>query len=801
MDSMITNIIFLFIPFVILIGFGIEIYVKNPSNPMNRDTMILMLSLSLFFLGGLGVYVLPFEYARPSALYVKYASVFFSMSIGLAFFSHVSRIRMNRALLRILRLLPMAGAAAIYLRMPGMTLLLENNGGWPVEQLDSRLWILLQLTAAYNFLLMFVFLLIGRKQKRSTKRRFKETQRLRIMLIGSVYTVAWALLTTAAGYAAEPYLNGPFHAALRSELPAYCILVWALTVRYAMVKYDFLAAAGRKFELLFRLSNQGIALVNAQGTAVESNAALHRILGLPNKDAADGIDLVPFLQTEEAQPVKQLFVEHFATLTPIQTELQITNLLRETLILQLDSDYIELDEEMLCYLVVRDITEKKHTENKLRKLAYQDSLTGLGNRAFFFESMPPLLDGAGSGGHLLALMMADLDQFKLINDTLGHSAGDQVLQHVARQIGRALPEQALVVRLGGDEFAVCIGLNEEAEAFQHAERVMDALQTPLELFGKIYTVSGSIGISFYPEDGSAPEELLRNADSAMYVAKQSGRSRYYRYTPSLKALAERHLSLFNGLGRALENEEFLLHYQPQIDIAARRIVGVEALIRWDSPELGRVSPDQFIPLAEETGAILGIGDWVLRQALGQARLWHAAGYTGLTVSVNLSANQLQNPHFAGRVAELIRDAGVPASMLCLEITESAAITNVDKSLSICRELTELGVSLAIDDFGIGYSSLSMMNRFPFRYIKIDRSLIQNIVADTRDADVALTIIELASRLKMIVIAEGVETPEQLSLLQDFGCQEAQGYLIGRPVEADQVTALLRQDTPTLPPAA
>lgn len=345
---------------------------------------------------------------------------------------------------------------------------------------------------------------------------------------------------------------------------------------------------------------------------------------------------------------------------------------------------------------------------------------------------------------------------------------------------------------GGDEFSICVRIAGTEDAARHADLIMGALQQPIELYGKSYKVSGSIGISLYPEDGTKTEELLRNADTAMYVAKKSGRNQYHHYTPHLKAMAERQLSLVHGLSQALANQEFSLHYQPQVDVRSNRITGVEALLRWDSPELGRVPPDQFIPVAEETGAIQAIGDWVLREAFKQARLWMDAGHTELIVSANLSANQLQNSLLARRVAELIRENGVPPQMICLEITESAAISNVGKSLALCRELTELGISLAIDDFGVGYSSLSMINRFPFRYIKIDRSLIQDIVTNPRDSDVTLTIIELARRLEMSVIAEGVETGEQHRLLQDLGCQEAQGYLFGRPMPAAELTGLLEE---------
>lgn len=450
MHSVIWDIIFLFIPFLLLFSLGIEIYVKNPRNPMNRDTMLLMFSLSLFFLGGFGVNVLPLDLAFYAGLHVRYASVFISMSIGLYFFSHISKTPMNRALLHLFRLLPLVGVLMIALGQPGMSLTLVEASGGPEEALDKGLWTLLQVIAAYNFIMMFIFLLWGERRSTIKRRMFKESQRIRIMITGSIYTTLWAVLWTVISIVTRDSAPGTYYAVIRNELPAYCILIWALTVRYAMVKYDFLAAADRKFELLFRLSNQGIALVNEQGKAVETNAAFRKLLGIPpNQGGPDGIDLVPFLNTGIAEPIKTMFKDHFASLIPIRTELQATSLRNENLYLLVDSDYMELDGEILCYLAVRDITEKMQTENKLRRLAYQDSLTGLGNRTRFFESMQEALAEVAANGGRLALMMVDLDQFKWINDTLGHTAGDQVLQHVARQISACVPGSSLVARLGG----------------------------------------------------------------------------------------------------------------------------------------------------------------------------------------------------------------------------------------------------------------------------------------------------------------------------------------------------------------
>jgi diguanylate cyclase (GGDEF)-like protein len=790
--NMIIDIIFILLPYMLLFSMGVEIYVKNPKNKLNQVTMLLLFSLSIFFLGSFGVTVLPMEQALFVALYIKFLCVFILISLDLYFFSLVSKIKMNRILLHTLCLIPLAGAILIMTGAPWMSVALTDREFWRIEHMSTGLSIMIGAFVIYNFCVIFAFLFIGRRQRRKKMWLFKEQHRIRIMLKGSLLTIIWAtpwiaLSIISEHFPPENFLNKiPY-----GIMPAYSILIWAFTIRYAMNKYDLLAKVDRRYELLFAMSTHGISLVNEDGIAVESNPAFRKLLGIPiTSNLENGIQLAPFLQGNEHIPLRKLFNESFAQLTFILTELVITNMLGEQRTIEIDTDYIEMDDQILCYLVTRDITDKKSDENNLRKLAYEDTLTGLGNRRLFLERLQEeLLDSEGQCIKL-AVMMVDLDQFKWINDTLGHSAGDLLLQNIAHRIEQCIPPSAVIARLGGDEFAIYIPIDHVDQAITLAQKIVTSLQNPIILYERSYTITASIGISIGMQDGSNFEVLLSCADTAMYVAKRAGRNQYHLYTPNLNAVAKQHLSLANGLESALSNNEFTLYYQPQFDIQSNRLTGFEALLRWTSPELGPISPAQFIPIAEETGAIFAIGDWVLQEALRQTKCWVDEGYTDILVSVNLSTHQLRDELLEARVADLLQQNGLDPRNLCLEITEGTAIFDNEKSLVICHKLVELGVRLAIDDFGTGYSSLSMLNRFPFNFIKIDRSLIQEIVTNQRDAAVVQLVIELSQRLNMEVVAEGVETAEQLSMLKELGCQVVQGYLTGHPMPNDQVKDFL-----------
>jgi diguanylate cyclase (GGDEF)-like protein/PAS domain S-box-containing protein len=453
---------------------------------------------------------------------------------------------------------------------------------------------------------------------------------------------------------------------------------------------------------------------------------------------------------------------------------------------------------------VQDITEKKRAQQQIRYLAYYDSLTDLPNRRLFQERLQRALARAKRHECLVAVLFLDLDRFKRINDVLGHIPGDQLLQIVAKRLRRCVrtddvvtqfveqPVSASVARMGGDEFIILLDeIGHAEDAARIARRVLKEVGEPIRLSAEEVCVTASIGIALYPADGDDVDVMLKKADAAMYHAKAEGRNNYQFFDESINTVAIQKLSLESHLRKALDREEFRLYYQPQIDTVSGKITGFEALIRWQHPDLGLMLPGQFIQLAEDTGLIVPIGDWVVRTASKQIKAWQAAGFPPVRVSVNLSAVSFKQKDLAGRFIVGLSEAGVDPRCLEVEITESTLMEDADVTLGTLRKLKEIGLRLAIDDFGTGYSSLSYLQQFPLDTLKIDRSFIKDISVNRNSAAIARTIVLLAQNLRLGVVAEGVETHGQLALLRTLGCKEAQGYFFSRPVPAEGATEMLR----------
>jgi diguanylate cyclase (GGDEF)-like protein len=441
--------------------------------------------------------------------------------------------------------------------------------------------------------------------------------------------------------------------------------------------------------------------------------------------------------------------------------------------------------------IARDITERRKAEETIRRLAYHDALTGLPNRALFEDRLRLALAQAQRSRQMLAVMFLDLDRFKLVNDTIGHAGGDQLLKDVAADLSEIVREGDTVARIGGDEFIFLLtGLGKAEDAIIVAERILDRLRAPRLLGKQEFRVSTSIGITLFPRDAGDAESLLRHADTAMYRAKERGRNNYQFYTPSMETSLLDRLSIENDLRHAIERQQMLVYYQPVVDTASGRIVGSEALLRWQHPERGIVSPDQFIPLAEESGMITEIGEWVLHAACTQNKAWQHPGHEPLWVTVNVSARQLESEGLVLAVLRVLRETGLPPHCLRLEITEGAMMKNVEPIIAMLEDLHDMGVGIAVDYFGTGYSSLSYLKRFPITTIKIDRSFVGDIVTDANDAAIVTTVITMAHNLHLKVVAEGVETQEQLEFLREHACDEFQGYLISPPVTAAEFEKML-----------
>ena len=437
-----------------------------------------------------------------------------------------------------------------------------------------------------------------------------------------------------------------------------------------------------------------------------------------------------------------------------------------------------------------DITARKQAEERLRVLAYHDPLTGLPNRALFHTLLNQALAKAQRHHRLGAVLFIDLDRFKNINDTLGHPIGDLLLKEVAARLLTCLRQSDTIARLGGDEFTILLEeVAHEQDAIIVAQKTLAVLAEPFNLAGNEVFVTASIGISLFPHDGSDVEALLKNADTALYRTKEQGRNGYTLYTAEMNATALKRMALENSLRRALERQEFLLYYQPRVALDTGHMLCIEALLRWQHPELGLVLPDQFIGLAEETGLIMPIGEWVLRTACAQTKAWQASGFPALRVSVNLSARQFKQPTLVDQVAGAQRDTVLAPGSLELELTESTVMQDAEDAITKLNALKRLGVHLSIDDFGTGYSSLEYLKHFPIDILKIDRSFVQGIPGDSDNGAIVRAVIAMAHSLKIKVTAEGVETAEQLGFLRAYRCDEMQGYYFGLPLPTHEFLKL------------
>jgi len=437
----------------------------------------------------------------------------------------------------------------------------------------------------------------------------------------------------------------------------------------------------------------------------------------------------------------------------------------------------------------RDISERKRSEKTIERLAYYDSLTDLPNRVLFTDRLNQALAQARRNSAALAVMFLDLDHFKLVNDTLGHAMGDELLRVAAKRLTGLMREGDTVARVGGDEFTVLLPSAAGPEdATKIADRILEAMRQSWQLGGHEFHLTASLGIAMYPSDGTDGIALLRNADTAMYEAKDKGRDTCQRFTTSMNAKIAERVDLDNEMRRGLERGEFVVYYQPQVEIDSGKIVGVEALVRWQHPQRGLVPPMEFIPLAEETGLIVPLGEWILRAACAQARAWQVAGLPTLRMGVNLSARQFHLPDLPDVVQRVLDETGLGAQYLQLEITESLAMRDTDFTIDVLRHLKELGAEVSIDDFGTGHSSLAYLKHFPVDALKIDRSFVSSLTIDRADAAIVETVIALARALNLHVIAEGVETQEQLAFLKSRKCDDMQGYLFSRPVPAEVLEA-------------
>jgi diguanylate cyclase (GGDEF)-like protein/PAS domain S-box-containing protein len=443
----------------------------------------------------------------------------------------------------------------------------------------------------------------------------------------------------------------------------------------------------------------------------------------------------------------------------------------------------------------RDVTDRKAIQERIQHLAYHDNLTGLPNRGLLQDRLAHSIARAGRAGRRVAVLFIDLDNFKNINDTLGHDVGDELLRQVSTRLRECVRSGDTIARQGGDEFIVLLDNLEDGRVSSVvAQKILSSLRAPFALGGTEQHVSGSVGIAVYPEDGRDAQTLMKNADTAMFHGKGVGKNTYQYFTAQMNIAVKRRMTLESALRRAVQQKDFVLHYQPEVDLETGEIEAIEALVRWKTEDSGVVMPGDFIPLAEETGLIGEIGEWVLREACRQNKEWQSRGLPPRRIAVNLSARQFADKAFLDTVMRVLEDTGLEPKWLELEITESQVMRQTEGMILLLNRLSEMGVHLAIDDFGTGYSSLSYLKRLPIQKLKIDQSFIRDITVDPNDAAIVVAIINMARSLELLTIAEGVETAGQLSLLRAKGCRTGQGFYFSAPVAAEGIYLLLKQNS-------
>ncbi len=655
----------------------------------------------------------------------------------------------------------------------------HGANGWVISARTDSLWFFGSIVYIVMYIVVCIIFSIRFQKTASTLR---EKNQAKVLVLTSAISLLAGLVIMVVTSVLE--LDIP-------DITPISGAVWSVGIFYAIVKYKLLTLTPYFIaENLFQTIADSVILANPSGQILSINPETQRLLGYNEHElVGESLDKIFSSEGRLANNISELL--NLCPIRGAETNLFSKFGVNIPIILSISECCDSYHTRLGFVLASKDVTEYKKAEEKIQYLATHDSLTGLPNRSMFTQLLDHAILSAKRNKSSLAVLFVDLDRFKTINDTKGHDAGDELLKTIATRYSNALRASDVVSRQGGDEFVILIeDVRKSSDLKRIASKILSSTYEPIVLFGDECRVTASIGISLFPKDGEDSQILMKSADVAMYCAKEEGKNNFQFYSKDLQLLSMGRLAIERNLRLALEQNELSLHYQAKVNFKTGAITGVEALLRWQNAELGAVTPTQFIPVAEETGIIVSIGKWVLKKACAQNAAWQKQGLPPVSMAVNLSLRQLLDSNLPRDIEEALRDSGMDPQLLELEITESMIMNNPKKMVGILLKIKEMGVRLAIDDFGTGYSSLAQLKQFPVDTLKIDRSFIRNIPENSEDKAIAHAIICMGETLGLTVVAEGVETIEQMNYLKGQSCDEMQGFYFSRPVVPEKFADLL-----------
>lgn len=783
-DNLSILLLLLFIlPVVYMIDTSLVIIRRNAKHVENRLASLTTCMLAFMIFFQYLLQLLSAEYTLTIAAYLVYPASIASAGVSLWF--HLTAARSYHRFSEA-RSIGIAFAPLflyfLFLFLKGESFLflgVRTQELWKQAVFAPAMYFMYGFLALFSILNVIICLTAAKKAKSAAERK-----KWMVLFKADLYYQLATIFVLALVFVLSSYLYIP------DSIVFLATIIWGISLRIYM-KYDILPSAKKKYELLYQFSPTAIIMLDKNMMIKEANPGALHVLGYQRESEVHNRAFSEFIVLGERDSLKKAYASSFPKSAWRNRELTIMNRQGQKRNILIDTESMAEGEELFVLAVIRDITQQKEEARLVHFLAHHDTLTKLPNRFHFNKELEASLEEVKSSKALLGVMLIDLDRFKLINDTLGHQYGDEALNEIAARLQNTVDERHLVARLGGDEFIILIkNADEYDEIVSLAENIHQAFQLPITLQGQDFYLGGSIGISVHPFDDDSSDGLIKRADIAMYNAKHSGGNQYRLYTNEMIALVQRDVRLEKHLRQALKRKEFVLYYQPQVDLATGRLIGAEALIRWQSAELGMVHPGEFITLAEQTGLINEIGQWVIAEACQQGRLWQEQGWDDFMLSVNVSSRQFMQPDFVNKVQDILRSSGLVPDRLCLEITESMVVNNLNVARKMLDELVALGIHIAIDDFGTGYSSLSVLRQLPIAIIKIDRSFINDMDAYQGGLSIVKTIVSMGHDLRKQVVAEGVETLDQWEQLKRLGCDKAQGFYYHKPLPLAEFNTLL-----------